>query len=70
MPDIADKAAEAEACFARSAETTKRPEGPKPCGYCYNCEEPVAEGMRWCDTDCRSDYERRKKTGRCLDCED
>jgi hypothetical protein len=23
-----------------------------------NCEAPLAGGLRWCDSDCRDDYER------------
>lgn len=28
-----------------------------PTGRCLNCEAPLADGLRWCDTDCRDDYE-------------
>ena len=26
-------------------------------GYCLNCGEPI-EDRRWCDADCRNDWER------------
>lgn len=29
-------------------------------GECLNCEEPLKQG-RFCDADCREDYERRVK---------
>lgn len=28
-------------------------------GSCYNCDEPLAQGMRFCDAHCRDDYEAR-----------
>lgn len=33
----------------------------KPCGRCYNCNEPIAKGLPFCDADCRDDYEWRTK---------
>jgi hypothetical protein len=32
--------------------------GPKPTGACLWCGEPVETGRRWCDADCRDDWER------------
>jgi hypothetical protein len=34
-----------------------------PNGNCYNCDEPLADGHRWCDPLCMEDFlyrERRK----------
>lgn len=34
-----------------------------PMGRCYNCDEPLADGHRWCDALCQEDFlyrERRK----------
>lgn len=28
-------------------------------GSCYNCADPVADGLRFCDTDCRDDWQKR-----------
>lgn len=37
----------------------RKPVGPLPKGCCLWCEEPLhEEGRRWCDADCRTDYER------------
>jgi hypothetical protein len=37
------------------------------CGQCRYCGEGVAEGLRFCDADCRDDYDRlsaaRKRNG-------
>jgi lipopolysaccharide biosynthesis regulator YciM len=27
-------------------------------GFCLECGEPVAEGVRWCCPECRDDWER------------
>jgi hypothetical protein len=31
----------------------------KPCGKCLNCGEEVASELRFCDADCRDDFELR-----------
>lgn len=34
-----------------------------PRGCCYNCEEPIAPGERFCDADCRDDFDKRTRAG-------
>lgn len=46
---------ERDACVA--AARNRR--GLLPCGFCYNCEEPLPAGRLFCDTECRDDYEKR-----------
>lgn len=29
-------------------------------GFCLNCETPVRPGVRWCDAECREDWEMRR----------
>lgn len=29
-------------------------------GRCLNCGEELADGARWCDADCRDDWQRRE----------
>lgn len=36
-------------------------EEAKATGYCLNCGEPLEKGKRWCDKDCRDDWEKEKK---------
>jgi hypothetical protein len=36
----------------------------KPIGLCYNCQEKIGSSKLFCDLDCRSDYEYRKKYGK------
>lgn len=31
-------------------------------GQCYNCDEQLEPGHRFCDTSCRDDYEARKRS--------
>ena len=65
--DIADIASDRELLDTANAIKAARqaaPAGPKPCGSCHNCLEPVAEGRVFCDADCREDYEFRKKQER------
>lgn len=30
-------------------------------GACYNCDETLQPGHRFCDADCRDDYEKRNR---------
>jgi len=34
------------------------PNVPKANGRCLYCEEPVEADARWCDVDCRDDWEK------------
>lgn len=61
MADEADTAGEKTELFLRAALSNKKNEGPVPCGYCYNCGETLTGDARFCDTDCRDDWERREK---------
>lgn len=45
----------------------KRPATILATGYCLNCEEVFSEqeqqqNRRWCDADCRDDWEKRNRT--------
>lgn len=55
-----DDAAMREEHFRELALRNKRPEGPAACGQCLNCGEPLEGLRRWCDEDCREDWERKK----------
>mgnify|MGYP003526552248 FL=1 len=72
MSDIVDEAQEREEELRAKALAVRRPTGPVPCGFCYNCGEAVVLGHRWCDTDCAEDWKRlqdveRSKAGRYYD---
>ena len=38
---------------------SRKPEGPRPTGFCLNCDEPLVPFQRWCDSACTEDWERR-----------
>lgn len=40
----------------------RKPEGPKPTGRCLCCDDPLPLERRWCDADCRDDYEKQERT--------
>lgn len=57
MADEIDRAqTHIEMMAEENIRASKKPEGPRPTGYCLHCDEPVAEGHRWCDTECRDDW--------------
>lgn len=56
--DDADRSSAIEEFFLRQAQRFRKPEGPVATGWCLNCEKETPEGRRWCDTDCRDDWER------------
>lgn len=67
MADIADLAAEREQFDTARAIAAARqpvPAAPVPCGQCYNCDAGVGAGALFCDTDCRDDWQMRRKQGR------
>lgn len=46
----------------REAAAVTSPLAPK--GFCHDCEEPVAAGLRFCDDTCRDSYEYLQKRKR------
>jgi predicted nucleic acid-binding Zn ribbon protein len=42
----------------------RKPAAPKATGHYLNCGEPLSEGRRWCDTDCRDDWQRMESDRR------
>lgn len=61
--DPSDLASQQEQMFLDAAMTFRKPAAPAPCGHCLNCDEPLPEGERWCDADCRTDWEKRETRG-------
>lgn len=60
--DILDQAAAFEE-MDRERALKMRDRGPTiaATGECLNCEAPVADGRRWCDADCRDDWQRAQR---------
>ena len=59
MADIIDLGNEAADTFLRAALSTRKPTGPEYNGHCYNCGDKVPYPRRWCDADCRDDWQSR-----------
>jgi len=61
--DEVDRANETAQMFLDMALRQRKPPAPEPTGYCLNCDEPIQAG-RWCDANCRDDWEKRERAGR------
>ena len=61
--DDADRAAEREDIDREAAVAAirRRIEVMPSLGYCYYCGEALRAGKRFCDADCRDDYDRQEK---------
>lgn len=67
MSNPADEAAKYEEVFTQAAiERAKNANGKRLVftGFCHNCQDPVDEPQRFCDADCRSDYDYVQKRKR------
>jgi hypothetical protein len=60
MTTIDDQASAREQQFTEYAMIVRRPEGPPATGQCLNCGEVLCGTERWCDADCRRDWEARQ----------
>lgn len=58
MDDVDRTADRAEFDHIANLSKSRKPEGPKPTGYCLNCGETLQPGQRWCDADCLEDWEK------------
>lgn len=55
--DDTDRATVREEQARADALRERRPQGPEATGLCLNCERPLAAGLRWCDAECRDEWE-------------
>jgi hypothetical protein len=63
MTDIYDQATEREEKERELAIAAARRSAPVLpfIGVCHNCQAPTAPSVRFCDSDCLADYEKRKR---------
>ena len=61
MADIVDLGNDRAEEILNEQLAKRRPEGPKPFGFCHYCSEPIGQGERWCNVDCRDDWELMEK---------
>lgn len=68
MSDLIDDAndrAERDLDLAiRAARCSNGLQIPDPSGHCLNCGELVGPVLRWCDEECRDDWQARRRVGR------
>jgi len=68
MSDVADQASQFEEAFTqRSIDAVVRQAAGHNLpfkGFCHNCSDPVEEPKRFCDADCREDWDYVQKRKR------
>ena len=60
MSDEADKAEHQEELARQAALVVRKKIGPKWTGFCANCGEVLEMPLRWCNAECREDWESRE----------
>ena len=55
--DIFDRATEPEEQDRARALAHRHPTGPAATGQCLNCDHPLPDGLRWCDAECRDEWQ-------------
>lgn len=63
MADFADLGADREEKDRALALKVRAPEGPSATGMCLCCGEPLGDGLRWCDAECRDDWQADQRRG-------
>jgi hypothetical protein len=58
MADDIDLAQERNEFLLKAQIAVRKPEGPEATGECLTCSTALPLPRRWCDADCRDDYER------------
>ena len=64
MTTIDDDASMREEQFLKVALEKRKPDGPVATGRCLSCNSILPLGHRWCDADCREDYELEIESNR------
>jgi len=61
VADVIDQGNERAEQFLEHAlvEASKKAFALPPKGRCYNCERPLGGSAKFCDPDCRDDFQRR-----------
>lgn len=61
MADDADRSVDIEEQLTRAAVGVRKETGPTPNGFCHWCDAAVKKDQRWCDKDCRDDWEQHER---------
>lgn len=60
MSDEADLAEHQEELARQYALLVRKRIGPSYTGFCLNCGEITESPLRWCNADCREDWDKRE----------
>jgi len=62
MADVGDQAHQVSEFFLRTslADCDRALMVAQATGRCLWCNEPLADGRRWCDAECRDEWERHQ----------
>ena len=60
MSDNFDSASDLEELDRNMAMANRRAAGPVATGRCLHCDEIVGDAQRWCDAECRDQWEMLK----------
>jgi hypothetical protein len=61
VADFADDAEAVEQMLRDTAIAKRKEPGPPACGACYYCSAGVSPGLRFCDNECRDEWEREAR---------
>ncbi len=61
MSDDIDRAQNEIERALGEAMRLRRPTGPAANGFCHYCEEPIGDGARWCNVECREGWEGSRR---------
>lgn len=64
MADWVDASVDQQAILLAASEKVRKPEGPAATGRCLYCGAKLPrrkQPMRWCDADCRDDWQDEQK---------
>ena len=64
MTTVDDDASMREEQFLKAALTNRKPDGPAATGHCLYCNAELPFGHRWCNSDCREDYDLEIESNR------
>lgn len=62
--DVIDQGNETAEIFRKAALSQRAPEGPEATGHCLNCDARLLPRQRWCDHNCRDDWEKTQRAVR------
>lgn len=48
----------------RAIEAARKPTGPKAIGHCLWCNTELGQGYRWCDSECREDWDLAQESAK------